>query len=215
MNRNQITTSLPPAQAEQQPVNANNMLARQITVQSDVLVPGLQALFSGIIGGLVLALLIGVLVPSVATNWRLWVGSFVLALAVAWFWRLSVIHDTLAWVEQVTQVDINGDGHIGPPTHWAEKHTWTDDERKEAVVDAEHRLAQFVRACYATGTTFRELRAAGFDDRDIVKYRRICLGNRDIAYYENGKGGKWVLTQADPGEAIKRLAMRGMFLPEP
>lgn len=215
MNRNQITTSLPPMQAEQQSVNANNMLARQITVQSDVLVPVFQALLSGLLAGLVLALLLAVLVPSIAGDWHLWAGSFVLALAVAWFWRLNVIHDTLAWVEQVAQVDLNHDGAIGPPTHWTEKHTWTDDERKEAVVGAEHRLAQFVRACYEHGTTFRELRAAGFDDRDIVKYRRICLGNRDIAYYENGKAGKWILTQLAPEEAIKRLAMRGMFLPEP
>jgi hypothetical protein len=192
---------------------------RPPSAHSDVLVPILQAAVPGALVGL-LALLTAFYLQAELTD-RQWLSlfgfPFLFVTGWKWFERLGWISEnTMNKVETLTRLDLNHDGTVGkPPTHWAEKHTWTDDERKEAVVGAEHRLAQFVRACYEHGTTFRELRAAGFDDRDIVKYRRICLGNRDIAYYENGKGGKWILTQTDPGEAIKRLAMRGMFLPEP
>lgn len=185
----------------------------------DVLVPALQAIVPGVLVGL-LAILAAFYLQADLTT-RQWLSLFGFPFLVVtgrlWFVRLGWISEnTMYKAETLTRLDLNHDGTVGhPPTHWTEKHTWTDGERKEAVVGAEHRLAQFVRACYEHGTTFRELRSAGFDDRDIVKYRRICLGNRDIAYYENGKGGKWVLTQSDPGEAIKRLAMRGMFLPEP
>jgi len=83
--------------------------ARAASVGSDVAVPALQALISGVVAGAV------VLALCVAFGWALRIAGAVALAVLAITWLLLLVdHRRLLWaVENLTRADLNRDGAIG------------------------------------------------------------------------------------------------------
>lgn len=84
---------------------------RKMELTADVLVPLTQAIISGILTVIILALL----VPFVP-GWGWGVPFIVGGLVVALVWAWSMVKDRGLWViEEITGIDIDRDGHTGKP----------------------------------------------------------------------------------------------------
>jgi len=85
--------------------------ARAASVGSDVAVPALQALISGVVAGAV------VLALCVAFGWALRIAGAVALAVLAITWLLLLIdHRRLLWaVENLTRADLDHDGAVGEP----------------------------------------------------------------------------------------------------
>lgn len=83
------------------------------SLTSDVVTPLLQAVIT--------ALVVFVMPSIVMQRWRDWdfvitfASLFGTALALAWFWRMGVITETLWAIEEATGLDINRDSSVGKP----------------------------------------------------------------------------------------------------
>lgn len=135
--------------------------ARTPEIAADVAVPILQAVFSGVVGGLV----------GLVIAWRsggdlaLWaVGGFVAALAVAWLIALGLVRNLLWHVERITAADLDGDGRAGQPE--PETHVMVENPQAAratvAKLEASKRTAEAVRdyldfwqRCHLVGTASR------------------------------------------------------------
>jgi len=165
-------------------------LQREVSRETDVAIPFLQALTS--------ALVVGILAAGLAL-WFAWSWRAVLVLsgttlALAWFWRLGIA-DSLLWqVESVFGLDLDRDGQVGAPqlrapvvvnAHEARlqaanevRETRTDNERME--------LLRFVDACFIVGTSeaAHGIKAGG-PNRDRYLRHRDTLLSLGIAVWKN------------------------------
>ena len=130
--------------------------ARAASVASDVAVPALQSLISGVVAGAV------TLALCVAFGWQMRIaGAVALAvLALAWVWLL-VDHRRLLWaVENLTHADVNRDGAIGQP------------EPARLVLEVKHSGGE------RSGFDFLHL---GIDQADFLTWARAVLGGQSLA----------------------------------
>ena len=130
--------------------------ARAASVASDVAVPALQSLISGVVAGAV------TLALCVAFGWQMRIaGAVALAvLALAWVWLL-VDHRRLLWaVENLTHADVNRDGAIGQL------------EPARLVLEVKHSGGE------RSGFDFLHL---GIDQADFLTWARAVLGGQSLA----------------------------------
>jgi len=130
--------------------------ARAASVASDVAVPALQSLISGVVAGAV------TLALCVAFGWQMRIaGAVALAvLALAWVWLL-VDHRRLLWaVENLTHADVNRDGAIGQL------------EPARLVLEVKHSGGE------RSGFDFLHL---GIDQADFLTWARAVLDGRSLA----------------------------------
>ena len=87
---------------------------RPLSVESDVIVPLLQALVSGLV---LTVISTGVLWGFIGLDFAMvfWV-SLICGVAVAWLWRLGVADEALWVIEEFLDVDINQDSIKGKPS---------------------------------------------------------------------------------------------------
>ena len=132
-------------------------LQREVSRETDVAVPFLQALMS--------ALVVGILAAGLAL-WFAWSWKLVLVLgsttlALAWFWRLGIA-DSLLWqVESVFGLDLDRDGQVGTPqlrnpvvVNAHEARVQAASEVRETRAETERmEVLRFVDACFIAGTS--------------------------------------------------------------
>jgi hypothetical protein len=155
---------------------------RTPALESDVFVPGLQAVFTALaafIGS-------GLIAWALGLSWRVPVVVTGLALAGSWLWRMGVVTALLWRVESVMQRDLTGDGQLGKPTPQhaftvanpadaradvaAQQRTSEQDERRA-------RLLAFAHRCFTHGTSERAhgVAATGPDRDRYLECRDVLL----------------------------------------
>lgn len=172
---------------------------RQPSVASDVMVPFLQSIITGLIVGTGITTLLWHLAD--APFWGTWVIIASTSAVAAWLWRLGTVSETLWTVERIIGRDITGDDVVGKP----EAHivtvrgpgvsTLTPEERKRVE------FIQFIRGIDATGdSTYR--RWQHLLGRTKYEEFRDALLKTGLAEWidESNHQRGWRLTM--PGEAI-------------
>jgi hypothetical protein len=184
-----IRVNLPQAPAAPAWELTRHTAQRAPALESDVFVPGLQAVFTA------LAVFIGsgLIAWALGWSWRVPVVVTGLALACAWLWRMGVVTALLWRVESVMQRDLTGDGIPGKPQN---VYTVANPQqaRAEAAQAARENtdmseaaaLLDFVRQCALKGCSESALgippspgeRKAYCEKRDLL----IALG---VATWKN------------------------------
>lgn len=147
-------------------------------LESDVIVPGLQAIFTALAAGACA----GLLAWALSWSWRAPVIVLALSLILAWAWRLRLA-DRLLWqVERWTDQDLNGDGATGEPAHSfaianpAQARAAVAQETRQAAQSAEQAaLLRFVDTCFIRGTSESAQGIAAGDRTDYVRRRDVLL----------------------------------------
>lgn len=147
-------------------------------LESDVIVPGLQAVFTALAAGIGAALLAWAL----SWSWRVPVIVLALALIAAWAWRLRLT-DRLLWqIETWTGQDLNQDGATGKPAvsfavaNPAQARAAIAQETRQAAQLAEREtLLRFVDTCFVMGTSESAQGIAAGDRADYVRMRDTLL----------------------------------------
>ena len=171
------------------PVYERRTARGSLALESDVFVPGLQAVFTA----LVFAVMAGLLAWALGWSWRVPVAVLGLSLGLAWLWRLRLV-DALLWqVETLTGRDMTGDGRIGKPTR-AYTTVNAHDARAQAQrsqrdTEAETQraaLVAFVHRCSTAGTSeiAHGIKASGPDRDAYVRARDVLLA-LGIAQWRN------------------------------
>lgn len=171
---------------------------RQPSIEADVIVPGLQALFTGAAVGAGMA----------AVIWGMWATPFFktwlvcacVCAGVAWLWRLGAIQETLWRIETVTDVDLDGDGQKGRPRDDDDAHLVMVDpyrgqeaQRREQEERLRQLFADFIRGC-AIDTTAR-LWEKRIGREQYAKFRDVLIA-QGYAAWNSGQDqrGGWRLT---------------------
>ena len=173
--------------------------ARPQSLESEVWLPGLQALLTaGAVG-----LAVGLLAWVFQWSWRVPVGILAASVAGAWLWRLRVA-DRLLWtLETWTGEDLNHDHQVGKPVlsytlaNPADARQAITRENRQEAADAERQgLLDFVDRCVLAGCGERchHVQATGPARRDYVTHRDalMSLGIARWKFEGNPRGG-WEL----------------------
>ncbi len=162
---------------------------REPKLEGDVFVPGLQAVFTALAGGIMAALL----ALAFGWSWKVPVVILALALAGAWLWRLRVV-DSLLWtIETWVDQDLNGDNLVGRPAvaftlaNPAQARQAVTAENRQAAESAERvALLAFADACFVKGTSegSHGITASG-PDRDEYTKKRDALLSLGVARWKN------------------------------
>lgn len=160
---------------------------RAPAVESDVLVPGLQAVATAIAATICAALLAWAL----GWSWRVPIVVGALALAAGWLWRLGIVTALLWQVETLTGADVTGDGAVGRPAYLlanpVQAQQAVAQEARQAETEAKRaELLRFVDACLTNGTAEGKhgVKAAG-PDRAAYLEKRDALMRLGIARWKN------------------------------
>ena len=185
---------------------------RTPSVESDVIVPGLQTALT--------ALTVAVATGAGCLLWhwhvRTVLVAFAVAVLVAWVWRVRLV-DGLFWeLESITGHDLNHDGKVGNPAQSftvanpamarAEAKREADDT-EQAAQRAE--LLAFLHRCYTVGTaeTAHGVKAGGPDRTQYLKQRDVLMA-LGIASWKNPErpkaGWKMSVSYARAQELIAR-----------
>ena len=198
-----ISINLPRARADYADAPAleyeRRRAARQPSVESDVVVPGLQAAIT--------AVCVTVAVGAACLVWgwsaRHMLIAFCVAVGCAWLWRLRLA-DSLLWeIETITGHDINHDGRVGNPAHAftlanpaqarqtaARAVATTENETQKAE------LLGFVHRCFVTGTSegAHGVKASGPDRAAYVRQRDVLLSLGIARWKHDGRPrAGWVM----------------------
>lgn len=181
------------------------------TVETSVVVPGLQAVFTAA----AVAICAGLLAWAAGWGWRVVVVLAALSLAAAWVWRLRFADRLLQRIETFTGLDVTGDGVIGPATA-AHAYTVANPATARASATAAHaaatssteqaELLEFVRRCYLSGCSesAHGVKATG-PDRETYTAARDTLFALGVAAWKNPnrpKGGWRMLVSESEALAI-------------
>jgi len=156
---------------------------RKQDIPSDVWVPLLQSLITGILAAVVFS----VITPQIA-GWPWYAGLIIglFVLAMAWTILLWAGRSMLWVIEEVTGVDINQDGHIGKPDTPLTKIEVKDGHSTRlADLPGDEDLTKFCR-WVAAGDSFSErtAQACGYGVTNFRKLRDIFISRR-WAYWKN------------------------------
>jgi hypothetical protein len=178
---------------------------RTPALESDVFVPGLQAVFTAVAAGIGS----GLIAWALEWSWKVPVVILGLSLAGAWLWRLGVVSALLWQVESVMQRDFTGDGVAGKPAHAftvanpqqaradvAQQQRTSEQDEKRA------RLLAFAHRCFTHGTSERAHGvAATGPDRDRYLECRDVLLSLGLAQWRNPERPKagWVMVGDEAG----------------
>ncbi len=181
--------------------------ARSANIESDVAVPGVQALITGLIGGIaggIVAMLVHAPKPWA---WGLAIG--VITTAVTWI-LLLVDHRQLLWeIEEVIGRDLDDDGIVGDPDPPApeERLILVHDAGRHHQVNERARFEAFIRGCEVHGTSQNYWEGPGRLEREEYLRWRDALIRLGWAKWRNPRHPRqgWVLLF--PAEEI----ISGMF----
>ena len=105
---------------------------RAATFESDVRVPFMTALFSGVFGGLILVM------PAIYFHWPWWIPGTVACVVPGVVWAATVTdgRSMLRRVERIVNRDIDGDGAVGPVEHRTviEGRIWDGEHVRDLIL---------------------------------------------------------------------------------
>lgn len=184
---------------------------RQPSVESDVVVPGMQTAITALAVGMAAG------VGCLLWGWpvRFVLVAFCIGVLIAWLWRLRLV-DSLLWeVERITGRDVNGDRRIGQPATMALVNPAQARAEVRRDVDATEQAAQhaellaFVHRCYTVGCSegAHGVKASGPDRQSYVRQRDVLL-SLGVAAWKNPQrpkaGWKMAVSYARAQELIAR-----------
>lgn len=157
---------------------------RKLEMGADVLVPLTQAVVSGVLSVIILAMMVP-FVPGWGWGVPFVVGGFVIALV--WVW--AMFKDRGLWIiEEITGMDIDKDGYTGKPQQRTVKIDVSEGhgQSKLAALPGDERdLARFCRMVTG-GDPFTEetATASGYGVTNLRKLRTLFINSR-WAYWKN------------------------------
>jgi hypothetical protein len=195
------TVRIPTAQPEPEPAYSETRTPQRTPgIESDVAVPGLQAILTAV----ALAICAGLLAWAFAWSWRVPVAVLGLALAGAWLWRLHLV-DSLLWaVESFTGRDLDQDQHVGRPqvsftlANPGQARAAVAQETRQTAQSAEQaELGSFLDRCYMVGCgePAHNVKASG-PARVAYTAKRDALMSLGLAVWKNPGNHRagWKLT---------------------
>lgn len=138
--------------------------ARVPSVESDVIVPILQALITAACAALASGAAAWWI--EIARPWQIAGGAFIIVLPAAWLWRMGIFSGLLEAGERITGRDLNRDTYVGEPHPMI-----TNLPAPDPNTEKQRRLHQFLDDALAHGTTYAQMQTAGYSVRDWTLYR--------------------------------------------
>jgi hypothetical protein len=219
--KNDMTAGLPPFQS------AYRSTPVRPPEHTDWTVPLMQAIVTGLLVGLPAGWGVAWLIRrafDVEPVTVVWMGLFFIgSIMLVWLWRLGAYSDLLMKVEEVTGVDLSGDGQVGPPkppgVDVSVKHEAPGHERYEfdTLPVSSRRgyagLISYARAITQMGESFAERPAnecGGYSRAEWIELRDKFLNHGWARWVNEQAPQQGVELTAYGMSILRRIAGEGM-----